>query len=108
MVGLVTAFSRLSINAFRFTGSVFIYITASSPNKASLGSVNGLAQMSVSIMRAIGPALSNSLFSLSIDQEHHYLGGLLVYVVLAGLTCVALYVGSLLPKDVWKDIWEDS
>ncbi|KAH9928662.1 MFS general substrate transporter [Fomitopsis serialis] len=56
-------------------GSVFIFITASSPNKASLGSVNGLSQMSVSVMRAIGPAMANSLFSLSIDESHHLLGG---------------------------------
>ncbi|PCH42297.1 member of major facilitator multidrug-resistance DHA1 [Wolfiporia cocos MD-104 SS10] len=84
-------------------GSVFIFITASSPNKASLGSVNGLAQMSVSIMRAIGPALANSMFSLSIDEDHHYLGGMLVYVFLAGLACVALGVGTLLPPKVWTN-----
>ncbi|GBE88221.1 MFS general substrate transporter [Sparassis crispa] len=84
-------------------GSIFMYITASSPNKASLGSVNGLAQMSVSIMRAVGPALANSLFSISIDQEHHYMGGLFVYWCLAALTCVALWGASLLPAQVWQN-----
>ncbi|KAI0925935.1 hypothetical protein AcW1_008233 [Taiwanofungus camphoratus] len=89
-------------------GSVFIFITASSPNKASLGSVNGLAQMSVSIMRAVGPAVANSLFSLSIDQEHHYLGGLLVYFVLAGLACIALWGASFLPGKVWSNETEET
>ncbi|OCH95432.1 MFS general substrate transporter [Obba rivulosa] len=84
-------------------GSVFMYITASSPNKASLGSVNGIAQMGVSIMRTVGPSIANSLFSLSIDQQHHYLDGNLVYWALGGLTFVALWVGTLLPAKVWVD-----
>ncbi|CCM04993.1 uncharacterized protein FIBRA_07191 [Fibroporia radiculosa] len=89
-------------------GSVFIYITASSPNRSSLGSVNGLSQMSVSIMRAIGPAFANSMFSLSIDKEHHYLHGMLVYVFLACLAFVALGVATLLPTKVWKDDAEET
>ncbi|KAI0078782.1 member of major facilitator superfamily multidrug-resistance, DHA1 sub-family [Panus rudis PR-1116 ss-1] len=82
-------------------GCIFIYITASSPNKASLGTVNGLAQVGVSIMRTIGPATANSLFSLSIDK--HYLGGNLVYLVLSGIACLSLYVADLLPARVWTD-----
>ena len=79
-------------------GCVFIFITASAPNRASLGTVNGMAQMIVSIMRTIGPATANSLFSLSIDKEHHYMGGNLVYVVLSLVVCVALYIATLLPS----------
>ncbi|CAL1716373.1 unnamed protein product [Somion occarium] len=82
-------------------GCIFIYITASSPNKASLGTVNGLAQVGVSIMRTIGPATANSLFSLSIDKQHHYLGGNLVYVVLAFIACVSLIVADRLPSKAW-------
>lgn len=82
-------------------GCVFIYITASSPNKASLGTVNGLAQLSVSICRAVGPATANSLFSLSIDPTRHYLGGNLVYWALSSLVCLALYAGSFLPAKPW-------
>lgn len=52
--------------------------------------------MSVSVMRAIGPAAANSLFSVSISNG--YLGGYLVYYVLVAMTCVALFVGSLLPR----------
>lgn len=78
---------------------MFIFITASAPNKASLGTVNGIAQMLVSLMRTVGPATANSLFSLSIDQEHHYMGGCFVYYVLAGTVFVAFWVGTLLPND---------
>ena len=82
-------------------GCIFIYITASTPNRASLGSVNGLAQLSVSIVRALGPAAANSLFSLSIDPTRHYLGGNLVYWALSGLTIFALFAASLLPAKPW-------
>jgi hypothetical protein len=57
--------------------------------------------MSVSIMRAIGPAAANSLFSLSIEKG--YLGGYLVYCVLVVITAVALAFGSMLPRQMWTD-----
>ncbi|KAI0329056.1 MFS general substrate transporter [Cubamyces sp. BRFM 1775] len=84
-------------------GCVFIFITASAPNKASLGSVNGLAQMVVSIMRTVGPATANSLFALSIDEQHHYMGGYFVYWALGALVCVALWVGTFLPDTTMSD-----
>ncbi|KAH9945280.1 MFS general substrate transporter [Epithele typhae] len=84
-------------------GCVFIFITSSSPNRASLGTVNGMAQMMVSVMRAVGPATANSLFSLSIDKEHHLMGGHFVYLVLALVTCVALFVATLLPEKDTSD-----
>ena len=92
-------------NAVRvtFPGAVFIFITASAPNKASLGAVNGIAQMLVSLMRTVGPATANSLFSLSIDEEHHYMGGYFVYVALSAVVCVALWVGTLLPGKTESD-----
>jgi len=52
--------------------------------------------MTVSLMRALGPAMANSLFSLSIDKG--YLGGYLVYFVLFLVVLVSLYVGWLLPN----------
>jgi hypothetical protein len=52
--------------------------------------------MTVSLMRAIGPAMANSLFSLSIDKG--YLGGYLVYFVLFFVVLASLYVGWLLPN----------
>ena len=84
------------------SGTVFIYIAAAAPNKASLGATNGLAQVSVSIVRAVGPALVNSIYSLSIDEDHHYMNGQLVYCVTVALSFGAIWVGSLLPKHPWK------
>lgn len=86
---------------FMYTGCIFIYITASSPNKASLGTVNGFCQVGVSITRTIGPATANSLFSLSIDKQHHYLGGNLVYAVLAFMAVLSIFVADQLPARVW-------
>ena len=93
-------------NAVRvtFPGAVFIFITASAPNKASLGAVNGIAQMLVSLMRTVGPATANSLFSLSIDEEHHYMGGHFVYYALSAIVLAAFWVGTLLPNDPSYDL----
>jgi hypothetical protein len=81
-------------------GCVFIYIAAASPNRASLGGTNGICQCVVSITRAFGPAVANSLFSLSMEKG--YLGGSLVYVVLTGMVLLALALGSLLPRRLWN------
>lgn len=47
-------------------------------------------------MRAIGPALANSLFSFSIEKG--YCGGYFVYYVLVLVVLGSVYVGSLLPR----------
>ena len=88
---------RLSVS-----GAVFIFIAAAAPNKASLGATNGFAQVSVAIVRAIGPALASSVYSLSIDETHHYMNGGLVYYVTVALSLGAIWMGSLLPKNLWK------
>ena len=94
-------------NPFRplsISGAVPTFIATASPNKASLGATNGLAQVSVSIVRAIGPALASSIYSLSIDEDHHYMNGGLVYYVTVALSLGAIWAGSLLPKDPWKNV----
>ncbi|TFK60007.1 MFS general substrate transporter [Pluteus cervinus] len=79
-------------------GAIFIFITAASPNRASLGATNGLSQISVSLMRAIGPALVAVVWSLTI--EHNYLHGQLVYLVLVGVSSLSIFIGSLLPSEM--------
>ncbi|CDO70881.1 hypothetical protein BN946_scf184804.g13 [Trametes cinnabarina] len=105
---LVLGQALLSIIINFSYGCVFIFITASSPNKASLGSVNGLAQMVVSIMRTIGPATANSLFSLSIDTQHHYMNGYFVYYALSALVVFAFWIGTFLPDKTMSDEDEDA
>ncbi|KAL0948631.1 hypothetical protein HGRIS_010438 [Hohenbuehelia grisea] len=95
LVGLQTA---LSIGMNFSYGAVFIFIQSAAPNRRSLGAVNGIAQMTVSVMRAIGPAAANSLFSLSIDKQ--YLGGRLVYYILITMVGGATFVATLLPRHV--------
>ncbi|PFH47258.1 hypothetical protein AMATHDRAFT_152581 [Amanita thiersii Skay4041] len=90
----------LSILVSMSYGAVFIFIAGASPNRASLGATNGLSQTTVSVMRAIGPATANSLFSLSIDKG--YMGGNLVYYVLMSIVVASLYFASLLPSNVWE------
>jgi MFS family permease len=81
-------------------GAIFMYVTASSPNKASLGAVNGFGQMLVSLTRTVGPAFTNSLFSLTM--EWNYLGGFLVYVASAFVVLFSIMVARRLPKRVWE------
>ena len=69
-----------------------------------MGATNGLAQLLVSFVRAVGPALASSMFSLSIDQDRHYMGGGLVYYVTVALSLGAVWVGSLLPRHPWMDM----
>jgi len=80
-------------------GVTSIYITASAPNRRSLGATNGLSQTTVSIARSIGPALSTSLFSFS--AERNILGGTGVYVFFAICSIFAVHLATLLPSKVW-------
>ncbi|KAF4613471.1 hypothetical protein D9613_008004 [Agrocybe pediades] len=83
-------------------GAIFIFIAKASPNRECIGATNGISQTSVSIMRAIGPAVASSLFSLSIEKG--ILGGHLVYYVLTTFVGIALYIASFLPHRLWDDM----
>ena len=78
---------------------VFIYIAAASPNRASLGATNGIAQLLVSIMRTIGPASTTSMFSISIKTPEH---AWFVYYYLLSLACVGIGASLLLPRKPWS------
>lgn len=74
-----------------------MYVSAAAPNKASIGATNGLAQILVSIMRAIGPAAVNSAYSISL--EANVMGGYFVYWVMVAMVALSLWVGCLLPRE---------
>jgi len=82
-------------------GVVFMYINASAPNKASIGATNGLAQTVVSVTRAVGPALVNTAYSLSIERQ--LLGGNMVYWLMVAMAWAAIGVGVVLPRRLWCD-----
>lgn len=73
-----------------------MYVTDSAPNGRSLGAINGLAQTAVSSARAVGPALSTSLFSFSL--QYNILGGYGVYTTLTSLAGLAVLLAVQLPR----------
>lgn len=76
-------------------GCVYMYITAASPNKRSLGATNGLAQTLASMGRIVTPAIASSLLSFSI--QHHILWGYAAYVALVFLTIGGISLALRLP-----------
>ncbi|KAF8265571.1 major facilitator superfamily domain-containing protein [Lactarius quietus] len=96
---IVLQLSALSLSDMEF-GTICMYISYAAPNKRSLGATNGLAQMVVSIQRAVGPAVATSLFAFSL--ENNILGGNFAYVVLLATVCAGLVVAVQLPRTTWK------
>jgi len=87
-------------------GCIFMFVTSAAPNKRSLGTTNGLSQTIVSIARAMGPAISTSLFAFSV--QHNFLGGYGVYAVFITLTSFSLLVAARLPDELWSRECEGS
>ena len=79
-----------------------MFVTSAAPNRNSLGATNGMAQLAASIVRAIGPAGSTSLYALSID--HWWLQGYGVYAIFTTLACVLMLVGLPLPRYGWDSV----
>ncbi|KAI6155625.1 major facilitator superfamily domain-containing protein [Pisolithus tinctorius] len=77
-------------------GVIFVFITRASPNKYSLGTMNGLSQTTTSFARAMGPAAFTSLFAFS--KEYNLLGGNLVYIVLLIVLCLLVFLSRCLPE----------
>ena len=79
-----------------YSGVTLVYINAAAPNRASVGAINGLAQVLVSVVRAIGPSAVNSAFALGIQKR--VMGGHFAYWVMAGMVAISLVIGAALPK----------
>ncbi|EIW83692.1 MFS transporter [Coniophora puteana RWD-64-598 SS2] len=77
---------------------IMMFITAAAPNKRSLGATNGLAQMTGSIARAVGPAVATSMFAYSAG--HDVMGGYAVYVLLMFVAFGSLRLASYLPEEL--------
>ncbi|SCV70961.1 BQ2448_3723 [Microbotryum intermedium] len=87
-------------------GCNMLVITSSAPSRRLLGTLNGLAQMLSSLMRAIGPLVASSLFVIS--KEKHVLGGQLVWLVW-GCVAVLGFVSTLRLKEekaAWRVLEE--
>ncbi|KAF9219620.1 MFS general substrate transporter [Gyrodon lividus] len=77
---------------------ILMYITASAPNRRSLGALNGLSQTTASVVRAFGPASATSLFAYSI--QHDFMAGYGVYIVLIVIAIATLPLSAKLPDNV--------
>jgi len=102
LLGLILLLAVLMDMAY---GAIFMYITASPPTKSALGATHGLSQTSASIARAIGPAMSTSLFSLSVQEN--WLGGYAVYLFFGVLSLGSLVLARQLPEEVWEEAEEE-
>ncbi|CAA7260853.1 unnamed protein product [Cyclocybe aegerita] len=79
-------------------GCIYMFITASAPNKRPLGAINGLAQTLVSVGRITLPALASSLLSLSIQKN--ILGGYGSYFTLMLFALGGIRLAKLLPQEL--------
>ncbi|KAG2146248.1 major facilitator superfamily domain-containing protein [Suillus clintonianus] len=78
-----------------------LFIRAAAPNRASLGTTNGIAQMVAAGARIIAPASAASVFSYSMREGHD---AWMVYYYLMAIAFLALGTSLLLPRD--PSVWE--
>jgi hypothetical protein len=78
-------------------GCTFIYISSAAPSKDTLGSTNGLVQMTASTMRTIALSVASSLFSFSLESG--LAGGTGVYWILSTVVLAGLYASRTLPTN---------
>ncbi|KAJ7510504.1 major facilitator superfamily multidrug-resistance, DHA1 sub-family [Mycena galericulata] len=83
------------ITYFAYAGTMICLMDAA-PSRASLGSVNGLAQMVGTVLRSLAPSFASSLFALS--AKHHLAGGNMVYFVLIAMALGSARCSLLLPQ----------
>ena len=96
---------KLKLPLIILKGCIFMYVMASAPNRRSLGATNGLSQTTVSVARAVGPAIASSLFSASV--QHNLMGGYAVYAIMFVLSCFAVLLAQHLPPEVWPEAEND-
>ncbi|OJA10380.1 hypothetical protein AZE42_07794 [Rhizopogon vesiculosus] len=82
---------------------VSLYIRAAAPNRASLGTANGIGHFAAAAGKIIGPASAASIFSYSMREGHDAWS---VYYFLMAIALLAVGASTLLPRDPSQ--WEDS
>lgn len=90
-VGIAIILTPIRIGVLNFPLNL-ILIRMSSPSPDVLGTLFGLTQTLGSLGRTLGPAFTSSLFAVSID--HDLLHGNLIWVVMASLGFLAVYLSS--------------
>lgn len=77
------------------TGCIFVYINDGVDSNAR-GTINGLAQMTVSMTRSVGSILPSAILSASLQGD--IVGGNLVFILLSLLTAGGILLAVRLPK----------
>jgi hypothetical protein len=80
-----------------------LLINASAPSARSLGTLNGISQMTSSFVRTVGLAVAPALFAFSI--QHQLLGGNAIWIYMValggGLCCTSWLITDA--KASWRD-----
>jgi hypothetical protein len=97
---LCCGLAELTVTTICFPGAIFVFISSAPPSKRGLGSVNGVTQTMGAVARAVGPAVSTSLFAFSSGTNA--LGGNLVYLVMCVGTALAMLAGLRFPQEPWE------
>ncbi|KAG2106601.1 major facilitator superfamily domain-containing protein [Suillus discolor] len=80
-----------------------LFIRAAAPNRASLGTTNGIVMVVVAVARIIGPASAASVFSYSLQEGHDAWS---IYYFFIAIAFLSVSTALLLPRD--PSVWEDS
>jgi hypothetical protein len=92
----ISATTLYESDFFIFVASIILFAVDATPNKASTGLVQGLAQTLGLAVRGFSPSIASSLYAYS--QEKQILGGMFVYIVLMIMSLGAVRVTFFLPK----------
>ncbi|KAG1786377.1 major facilitator superfamily domain-containing protein [Suillus plorans] len=80
-----------------------LFIRAAAPNRASLGTTNGIVMVVVAVAKVIGPASAASVFSYSLQEGHDAWS---IYYFFIAIVFLAVGTALLLPRN--PSVWEDS
>ncbi|KAF8622857.1 hypothetical protein AX15_006701 [Amanita polypyramis BW_CC] len=80
-------------------GSLMIIITGGAPSQSSLATMNGSAQATASIMKALGPFFASSLHSISLQRQ--LAGGNAVYYIMMMIVAFGIRFTFMLPKKLY-------
>ncbi|KAG6860743.1 hypothetical protein C0995_008008 [Termitomyces sp. Mi166 len=92
----LTSTSILRSNESFMPGCTQLFVMDVAPGRASIGAVNGLSQMTSSIVRTLAPTFTSSSFSLSVQKQ--LIGGYLVYAMLVVISLSSVVIATLLPS----------
>ncbi|OJA10378.1 hypothetical protein AZE42_07796 [Rhizopogon vesiculosus] len=99
----ICAQHALTVNLIMCFPCMDLFMRAAAPNRASLGTTNGVGQFAVSGARILGPVSAASIFSYSMQEGHDAWS---VYYFLMAIVFLAIGASMSLPRD--PSLWENN